>query len=68
MARVPFRKMRSDREIGNISDLPKEATEGRRSDMHIGTLLDEERVTSVEALKDKYKANKTLKKFNQKSF
>tara|TARA_Y100001936_G_C15897519_1_gene571436 strand:+ start:654 stop:863 length:210 start_codon:yes stop_codon:yes gene_type:complete len=66
MDRKPFRKMRGDREIGNTPGLPKAAIEGRRSDMTIDTLLKIHKVTSVEALKEKFRGNNTLKKFNQK--
>ena len=66
MDRIPFRKMRDDREIGNIPGLPKAATDGHRADMQIGTLLDIHKVTTVEALKEKFRGNNTLKKFNQK--
>jgi len=66
MDRVPFQKMRNDREIGNIPDLPKEAVEGCRSDMQIGTLLDKWNVRTVEELKTKFRNRNTLKKFNQR--
>jgi|APSaa5957512535_1039671.scaffolds.fasta_scaffold166270_1 hypothetical protein len=66
MVKVVGRKMRDDREIGNIPDLPKAATKGKRPDMHIGTLLDIYHVTTVEALKIKFRNENKLKKFNQK--
>lgn len=53
MTRTPFRKVRDDKKIGNINDLPKEATKGWRSDTHLGTILKENRVTNKEALKQK---------------
>ena len=67
MDRVPFRKMRDDREIGNIPDLPKEAIEGCRSDMQIGTLLARHNVRTVEELKIKFRNKHRLKKFNQRT-
>ena len=66
MVKVVGRKMRDDREIGNIPDLPKAATKGRRQDMQIGTLLDIYHVTTVEALKIKFRNENRLKKFNQR--
>jgi len=66
MDRVPFQKMRNDREIGNIPDLPKEAMEGCRKDMQIGTLLDKWNVRTVEELKTKFRNRNTLKRFNQR--
>lgn len=67
MDRVPFHKMRDDRKIGNIPDLPKEATDGCRKDMQIGTLLAKWNVRTVEELKIKFRNRNRLKKFNQKT-
>ncbi|AFS80704.1 hypothetical protein NKOR_04070 [Candidatus Nitrosopumilus koreensis AR1] len=64
--REPFRKMRNDREIGNVSNLPKDAIEGCRKDMQIGTLLDKWNVRTVEELKKKFRKQNRLKKFNQR--
>jgi len=65
--REPFRKVRSDKEIGNIKDLPKEATKGHRKDMQLGTLLDEHRVGNKEELKRKFRRQHRLEKFNQRT-
>jgi len=62
----PFRKIRNDKKIGNINDLPKEAIEGRRKDMQLGTLLDEFNVKHKEELKRKIRNQHRLSKFNQK--
>lgn len=66
MVKEVGRTMRRDREIGNIPDLPKAAIEGCRSDMLIGTLLDKHHVTTVEALKIKFRQENRLKKFKQR--
>jgi len=66
MDRKPFRKMRDDRHIGNIDSLPKKITEGRREDMQIGTLLDENKVGTVEELNKKFRKDNRLKKFHQR--
>ena len=66
MVKVVGRKMRDDREIRNIPDLPKAATQGRKGSMHIETLLDIYHVTTVEALKIKLRNENKLKKLNEK--
>lgn len=67
VARQPFRKVRDDKKIGNISDLPKKAIEGRRKDTHLGTVLSDNNVTNKEELKKKFRNQNRLGKFNQRT-
>ncbi|WP_299293581.1 hypothetical protein [Nitrosopumilus sp.] len=67
MKREPFRKVRSDKKIGNIKDLPKKAVEGRRKDTQLGTILNENNVTNKEELKRKFRNHNRLNKFNQRT-
>jgi len=67
MDRKPFHKMRNDRKIGNVPDLPKEAIKDCRKDMQIGTLLAKWNVRTVEELKIKFRNENRLKKFNQRT-
>jgi hypothetical protein len=46
---------RKDTKIENISDLPKKVVDKYRSDTHLGTVLDRERVVSKNQLKKKYR-------------
>tara|TARA_B110001454_G_C12612848_1_gene389448 strand:- start:39 stop:245 length:207 start_codon:yes stop_codon:yes gene_type:complete len=65
MVRENFKKIRRDTHIGNL-DLPKSATNDHRKDTHLGTLLDENNVTTKTGLEDKIRGNNRLAKFNQK--
>ncbi|WP_371504512.1 hypothetical protein [Nitrosopumilus adriaticus] len=67
MPKIPFRKVRDDKKIGNIKDLPKKAVEGRRKDTQLGTVLKDNNVTNKEELKRKYRNQNRLGKFNQRT-
>ena len=54
---MPFRKKRSDAEIGNISGVPKKVSAEYRNDAHLDTILKREHVTTLHDLKKKYSGN-----------
>lgn len=54
---MPFRKKRSDTEIGNIPGMPKDVLDKYRDDAHLDTTLDKENVTTLHDLKKKYSGN-----------
>jgi len=45
---------RNDTRIGNIDDLPAEVKKSYRKDTYLGTVLDDNHVTSKNLLKKKY--------------
>lgn len=52
---MKLRKKRGDTEIRNISGMPQEVLDKYRGDAHLDTVLEKERVTTLYALKKKYR-------------
>ena len=49
-----FRKKRDDTKMGNVSGIPYDVMDKYREDIHLGTVLKKEHVSSLSQLKKKY--------------
>lgn len=49
-----FRKKRDDTKMGNVSGIPYKVMDKYREDIHLGTVLKKENVSSLSQLKTKY--------------
>jgi len=49
-----FRKKRDDAKMGNVSGIPYDVMDKYREDIHLGTVLKKEHVSSLSQLKKKY--------------
>lgn len=54
-----IRRTREDKEIKNISNLPKEVRDNYREDTHLGTVEKDYGVRSLTGLRNKIKENNT---------
>lgn len=54
---MTIRKKRNDTEMGNVSGIPYKVMDKYREDIHLGTVLKRENVTSLSQLKKKYSKN-----------
>lgn len=54
---MAFRRKREDAKMGNVSGIPYEVMDRYREDIHLGTVLKRENVSSLTQLKKKYSKN-----------